>query len=374
MQYVPAGNASSSRSGKAPLASRMDRRGFRPPSSGLAVRREAFRDILAALRRDRRGNLRKCLDGGETVAVAREDDGVAIKFEAVGSSSQDTGRGTHGDELATRREIGRTAALRLLALFQATRPFSSLVVGATSAFTLIARQGRLSMLGVAAGLAMTALAMFGFVINDVFDCHKDAAAGVQRPIATGELSIRNAVILAAGLLASVFLLSTVVGSGGMLLAITALGLIAYSPIARWYPLGKGAYVAGLCCAPLFYGSAVAGVPYPSLSYATLACFVFGRETFMDAEELVGDRLAGLKTIAAVLGYRRTRRIGVAVMLLSTIYLVAVARSSPGRIAAAAMLFSLMCVFVWPDLSDARRIRLSRIPMLMGAVAIAIGSK
>ncbi len=89
---------------------------------------------------------------------------------------------------------------------------------------------------------MTALAMFGFVVNDVFDYHKDAAAGVRRPIAAGELSIRKAVILAVGLLAPVFLLSTIVGSGGKVLAITSLGLVAYSPIAQRYPLGKGALV------------------------------------------------------------------------------------------------------------------------------------
>jgi 4-hydroxybenzoate polyprenyltransferase len=95
---------------------------------------------------------------------------------------------------------------------------------------------------------------------------------------------------------------------------------------------------------------------------------------MDADELVGDRLAGLETIAAVLGYRRTRRIGVIVMLLATIGLVALARSSAGRIAAIAMLLCLACVFAWPGLSDATRIKLSRIPMLVGTVAISIGSK
>jgi 4-hydroxybenzoate polyprenyltransferase len=243
-----------------------------------------------------------------------------------------------------------------------------------SASILIAVDGRLSLLSVAAGLAMTALAMFGFVINDVFDYHKDAAAGVRRPIATGELSIRKAVILAIGLLVLLFPLSMIVGSGGWVLAITGLGLVVYSPIAQRFPLAKGAYVACLCCTPLFYGSVVGSVRSPWFSYATLACFVLGRETLMDAEELVGDRLAGLETIAAVLGYRRTRRIGATAMLLSTIVLVVAARSSAGRFVAAMMLLSLMCVFVWPGLSDATRIKLSRFPMLVGAVAIAIGNK
>jgi hypothetical protein len=33
----------------------------------------------------------------------------------------------------------------------------------------------------------------------------------------------------------------------------------------------------------------------------------------------------------------------------------------------------MWVFLWPDLSDERRIQLSRFPMLLGAVAIAVAN-
>lgn len=315
------------------------------------------------------------------MAVVRLNDGVTIEFEVAGSGPKDSDHAAHGDKLAHHhqelsrpREIGERAARQLLAFFRTTRPLSSLIAGVMSASILIAGQRRLSLLSVAAGLAMTAVAMFGFVINDVFDYRKDAAAGVRRPIATREVSIRKAVILAASLLVSAFLLSTLVGSGGKILAITSLGLVAYSPLAQRYPLGKGAYVAGLCCAPLFYGSVVGGLQCPWFSYTTLACFVFGRETLMDAEELVGDRLAGLETIAMVFGCRRTRRIGASVMLLSTIGLVILARTSAGRIAATAMLACLICVFVWPGLSDATRVKLSRIPMLVGAVAIALGSQ
>lgn len=292
-----------------------------------------------------------------------------INFEVIGNGPPGTGR-----EGPIQREAGKGAAAELLAFFRTTRPLSSLVAGAMSASMLIAGQGHLSARSIAAGLAMTGLAMFGFVINDAFDCEKDVAGGVRRPIASGQLSITRAVILAFGLLVPAFGLSMIAGSGGKVLAITSLGLIAYSPIAQRYPLGKGVCVAVLCCSPLFYGSVVGAVSCPLFSYVTLGCFVFGRETLMDAEELVGDRRAGLETIAAVLGYRRASRIGVAVMFLSTGGLVAVARSSAGRIAASAMLLCLACVFVWRGLSDSTRIKLSRIPMLVGAVAIAIGSK
>lgn len=269
--------------------------------------------------------------------------------------------------------IERTAARQALALLQTTRPLSSLVGGTLSASVVIAAQGRLSLVSIAAGVAMTTLTMFGFVVNDVADHAKDAKAGVRRPIATGELSRSKALFFAVALLLFVYLVSPRQGSGREVLAITSMALVAYSPIAQRFPLGKGAYVAALCCAPLWYGSVTSGVRHPWLYYAAPACFVLGREALMDSAELAGDRRAGLKTIAALLGYRRTRRIGATVMLLSTLFLVGIERGIIGRVAALTMLLSLTLVFLWPGLSDGRRIYLSRFPMLIGAVAIACGA-
>lgn len=178
---------------------------------------------------------------------------------------------------------------------------------------------------------MTILTMFGFVVNDVVDFDKDARAGVRRPIATGELSRSGGVLFAAALLMFAYLASPVGGSGETVLAVTSLSLVAYSPLAQRYPLGKGAYVAVLCCAPLLYGSVISGVRLSWLSYATLACFVLGREALMDSDELAGDRRSGIETIAGILGCSRTRRIGAIVMLLSAALLVGIERGSIGRI-------------------------------------------
>src|SRR5262249_2988658 len=81
-----------------------------------------------------------------------------------------------GDERSqcrTNQEIKRTASLQLPALFRTTRPLSSLVAGTLSASAVIAAQGRLSFVSVAAGVTMTTLTMFGFVVNDVVDFDKD---------------------------------------------------------------------------------------------------------------------------------------------------------------------------------------------------------
>jgi len=258
----------------------------------------------------------------------------------------------------------------LVALFRTTRPLSSLVAGTLSAAVVAAGQGRLSPTSLGAGLAMTALTMFGFAVNDILDCRKDRAAGIRRPVASGELSRRRASYLAAALLFCAGLFSAGVGAGGKVLAATALALVLYSPVAQRYPLTKGPLVAGLCCAPLLYGAAAGGVHCSPLSYALLACFVLGREALMDADEMAGDRRAGIHTVAVICGAGFAKRAGSALMFLSAAGLAVIARGGAGRIAGAATLLSLAGVFAWPGLDDSGRIRLSRFPMLIGAVAIA----
>jgi len=258
----------------------------------------------------------------------------------------------------------------LAALFWTTRPLSSLVAGTLSFAAVAAGRGHLSLASVAAGLAMTSLAMFGFAVNDIFDYRKDRAAGVRRPVAAGELSRKRAACLAAALLLCAGLLSAGLGAGGKTLGATALALLLYSPIAQRVPPVKGVFVAGLCCAPLWYGAAAGGVHYPALSYAMLGCFVLGREALMDSDEMAGDRRAGIETVAAVFGAAIARRAGLALMFLSAAGLAAIAPGGAARIAGMATLLSLAGVFAWPGLDDSGRIRLSRFPMLIGAVAIA----
>ena len=248
-------------------------------------------------------------------------------------------------------------------MWETTRPLSSAVAGTLT--TAVAGN-------LAAGLAMTALAMFGFAVNDIFDYRKDRAARVRRPIADGRLSKAGAACLAAGMLACAAVLGLAAGSGGAVLAITAAALTLYSPLALRYPLIKDAMVAGLCCLPLYYGAVAGGRQVAWVSYAGITCFVMGREILMDADELEGDRKAGIRTVAAVWGRVRTARIGSAVMLVSAAALIVLVDGAVAKGAAAGTLALLACVFTWPGLGWHRRVELSRWPMLLGAIALARG--
>jgi 4-hydroxybenzoate polyprenyltransferase len=246
---------------------------------------------------------------------------------------------------------------------------SSLVPGTLSCAVVFAKAGP-SLHGILAGLAMCALTAFGFQVNDILDFRKDCAAGVERPIATGMISRSGAAWFAVALLVITFALSAWVGAGGKVLAVSALALALYTPSARRLPLMKGLYVAGLCVAPLYYGSQVAAAQYAWYLYALLAIFIVGREALMDSHEMRSDRSAGMVTVAVLFGKTRTRWAGIWAMALSMAVIVAVCGGGIARVSATIALASLLVVFIWPHLDDGKRIGLSRIPMLAAAISLA----
>jgi geranylgeranylglycerol-phosphate geranylgeranyltransferase len=259
---------------------------------------------------------------------------------------------------------------KVTALFKTVRPLSSLVTGVLTVSAAVIGQGRLSFRGMGAGLTMLALSMFGFTMNDVLDYRQDRAAGIRRPVAAGELSRKNAVWLAFALLLATFLFSLIAGPGKTIPAIAGGLLLIYSPLKKRYPLCKDVYVAGLCCLPLYYGITVGGRQCPWFSYAALACFVLGREIWMDSDEMPGDCTSGVRTVGAVVGRQETQWIGKGLMVLAAAALAAVAHGLIAVLMSAASFISLVFVFAWPGLNQSRRIGWSRGPMLLGAIAIA----
>jgi 4-hydroxybenzoate polyprenyltransferase len=258
---------------------------------------------------------------------------------------------------------------RLRGPIGSTRPMSSLVAGTLSG-AVCWTHTELSVRVILVGLAMFTLTAFGFVVNDIQDYHKDAAAGVMRPIAIGLFSRKAATLFALALLLSTYAISVFVGSGGKVLAATALALILYTPAARYLPLIKGFYVAALCVVPLYYGSTVSRAHYAWPAYGLLAVFVLGREALMDANEVPSDRSAGLVTIAIAFGEARAKRIGIFIMVLSLTCGFIIATGGVAKVAFTVALLSLLSVMNWPHLNESKRVELSRIPMLAAAVGIA----
>ncbi len=253
-------------------------------------------------------------------------------------------------------------------LFASTRPLSSCVAGLL-AFAAVWLKADFSRSAVLAGIAMGLVTMFGFVLNDILDYSKDKGAGVQRPIALGQLSRRTALLFSILLVATACFCALLI-RGAPVLLLTAIALVLYTPLARRIPKLKGAYVAALSLLPLLYGATITHCNISGAAYAMDALFVFGREVLMDADELAGDQLAGMHTVAASLGSSSARRLGMILMLGSLFGLNFVSKGMIGSLAAAVSLASLVCILAWHGVTESRRISFTRVSMLAGAVALA----
>jgi 4-hydroxybenzoate polyprenyltransferase len=267
----------------------------------------------------------------------------------------------------------RPLASPLLLMLSSGRPLSAGIAGTLSSVGVWVRWG-LSWRVFIAGLAMCAVTMFGFVVNDLLDFDKDVAAGVRRPIAMGLLSKRMALGYAVCLLVAGFCLSGTLGSGAAVVLVTAFALALYTFFAKRLPMLKGLYVGGLCLTPMWYAASVTRGSLSTAAYVIVAFFIFGRETLMDANELAADGQAGMRTVAAALGPFWARSFGTGAMLVTLVCLSLVVRGRVGWGAAIFSVLSLLVIFGWPRISEGRRIALSRLPMFGAAVALATAWK
>ncbi len=155
------------------------------------------------------------------------------------------------------------------------------------------------------------IAAAGYVINDVYDVDIDRLNQPHRPLPSGMLSIRQARILAFLL----FLLG--IGSGFSLgiplgsVAITA-GVTLYLYARKYKKSGLigNVMVAALTAFPFIVGGLLAESEF--LRYMIPATFAFllilGREIIKDIEDVPGDKLENVKSLAILISPRFARNI------------------------------------------------------------------
>ncbi len=199
-------------------------------------------------------------------------------------------------------------------ILQVARPSISSIAGAVAgAVTVVHYDGsgaETTIAPLCAFLTVTTLTMFGFIINDVHDRHKDRLAfRLDKPIASGCLSVSagNAAALIA--FGTSIGLSSYFGLASMgVVAITSLLLFGYSRFAQRVPLLKGAYTAVLTLSPAVWGWAATGHLAPFVTLLGIFLFMFGREVLLDVHDMEADRKSGLETIPLVYGAKAARNL------------------------------------------------------------------
>ncbi len=235
--------------------------------------------------------------------------------------------------------------MRKLAGFLAIiRPINSLMTGISVLIgQLIAGdsiQVFSSTLGFTTAFSLAAAAM---VINDYCDRDIDAINEPQRPIPSGLISPREALIYAAfleviGLVAATY-------SNLKCLVITIATIIVstlYNTRGKKTGLPGNLMVSACVAMPFVYGGYLTGKE-PSLLLWTLGLLAFlantGREVTKGIVDMEGDKTRNVKTIAAVFGRRA------AASSASTFYLSAVALSVLPALSERVSAFYLPVVFV-----------------------------
>jgi geranylgeranylglycerol-phosphate geranylgeranyltransferase len=190
------------------------------------------------------------------------------------------------------------------------------------------------MLAFVTGFTLTGSAM---VINDYYDREIDAINEPKRPLPSGDVKPGEALIYSA-------LLSLIGVTAAYLTSVPSLGIAIFS----WFVMmaysawGKragfiGNLMVSTCIAlPFIYGGVIVGNVSTSLLFSALAFLSnTGREVTKGIVDVEGDKIKGVKTIAASFGSDK------AAYLASALYLVAVATS------AAPILLSLVSIWYIP---------------------------
>jgi geranylgeranylglycerol-phosphate geranylgeranyltransferase len=176
---------------------------------------------------------------------------------------------------------------------------------------------------VLAALTVTLIVAFGFVINDYQDGDADRVDKPNRPIPSGRISRRTALIVAIALVVvSQAIAWRALGPGLALFAVAATALTAaYSFFLKSTVLLGNLTIAVLDSSILLYGGLVAGNLPAAVWIATLLVliYVLAQEVFYTVEDVRGDREAGVRTVATAFGVNKAVRI---FQLLAVIFAIA----------------------------------------------------
>jgi len=249
------------------------------------------------------------------------------------------------------------------------------VVGAYVAGALAGHLPAALLAGVATALGVAS----GNAVNDVFDRAVDAVNAPDRPLPSGALSPRGAVVVAAATAAA----AVAVTAAFLPTAALALGvgnlvvLVAYTPLLKGrYGLGNAAVAFLGASAFLFGGLAVGSLAGVWVLAALAGSATLARELLKDVEDVRGDAAEGLSTLPVALGPGPTTALGdaclVATVALSPVPFLA-GSLGPAYLGVVAVADGLALLAVVRSRDDVGRSqRLVKYAMAVSALAFVLG--
>lgn len=210
---------------------------------------------------------------------------------------------------------------RLRAFIEITRPMNAVVAGLLTFIGAFVGTEVVSSWPVLAAVMATVLATGGGnVINDYFDRDIDRVNAPDRPIPSGAISPRTALVFSAVLfLGAVAFALTLPLAALVIAAINLVALITYTPYFKGLPAAGNAIIAYLGGSTFLFGGLAVGNPGPALVLGLLAALsTFSREVVKDVEDMAGDESEGLDTLPIRIGPRSALVVGGVLLVVAVL--------------------------------------------------------
>jgi len=217
----------------------------------------------------------------------------------------------------------RATSTHLTSYLTLIRPPNTIMIGLGVVIGEAIGLGKLPGLREAVfGFLTASLMMAGtMVANDVYDVEIDRVNSPQRPLPSGTVKTRDAVVLAVALSVAAIGFSALLGLWTFLTALLALALMVYyNTRGKKTGLIGNAVVSFNVALPFFYGGlAVGNSIRPLLFIFSVVAFLanFAREVAKGIADVKGDSLRQVRTLAVVRGTK------VAALASAGLFIVAV---------------------------------------------------
>jgi geranylgeranylglycerol-phosphate geranylgeranyltransferase len=272
-------------------------------------------------------------------------------------------------------------AVRIVRTANVLVSFAGTVVGALAAVSLFAPWPAWTMarVGLAAGSAALVTAA-GNVLNDLEDREGDRLNHPDRPLVTGEITVRGARRLTVGLFLAGIVFAVPVALSepavGAILGIAVAGLLLYELRFKARGLVGNVTVGGLTAMVFLYGGASVGALLAVVPFAAMAFLAtLSREVIKDMEDVAGD--LERTTLPKRLGLPASGRVAQgfvlgAIALSAVPFLTLVVWSSPAGLAYLALVLVADATFVLSVAHLPSRLHFEQ-TVSKGAMAIALGA-
>ncbi len=205
------------------------------------------------------------------------------------------------------------------AYLEILRPFNALM-GVVAVLLVALISGNFTIAVIVACVIVFIFTGAGNAINDYFDHKIDAINKPERPIPSGRISLKTAIIYSVSLFVLASIMAFIIGIiPGMIVVLSAILMYLYAKRLKTSCLVGNlsiAFLTGLC---FVFGGVVLNAVQLSIILGVYAFLMtMAREIVKDMEDVEGDSVEGASTFPIKYGMRKSSILAAAFMLIASL--------------------------------------------------------